>query len=94
MHALETFFDDDSLRTQACAGDHPPLVVEVGEDDRHAIAHLSERIGDWDANLVVYHVGGTSGGRIRRLDRFCGDAFSSWDQDDRKTSLCDVLDER
>jgi len=44
-NVLEALLHDKTLGAQAHGEDHPPLVVEVTEDDRHASALFTERVG-------------------------------------------------
>lgn len=44
VRPLQALFDDLSLSTETRAHDHPSLVVEVAQDDVHALSDLAERV--------------------------------------------------
>lgn len=86
---LEALLDRPALRGEACADDHPALVVEVAEDDLHAVADLAERVRDGRAGAVERHVGGPGGRGVCSLDGFGEDGVLAGNEDDRVAVLED-----
>jgi hypothetical protein len=86
-NVLEALLHDQTLSTQAHGEDHPPLVVEVTEDNRHASALLTERVGQWNADLVERHECCACSGRIRSLDRLGRKLIRARNKDDGVSTL-------
>lgn len=85
---LEALFDDATLRSERCADDHPPLVVEVAQDDLHALADRPEGVRDGGSRTVECDVGRACCRRVRGLDRLCGDRVLARDEDHNVPFLC------
>jgi hypothetical protein len=66
------------------------LVVEIAQDDLHSLSDLPQCVRDRYSNLIKGNEGGSCGGRICRLDRFCLDIFTPWNKDDGVSSLDDT----
>ena len=81
-NVLETFLHDQALRAQAHGKDHPPLVVEVAEDDRHALALLTERVGQWNTDLIECHECCARSRRVCSLDRLSGKLIRAGNKND------------
>ena len=70
VRPLEALLDNPTLGTEARGRDHPPLVVEVAEDNVHALADRAEGVRHGHARLVERNVGCACGGGVGRLDGF------------------------
>ena len=57
---LQALLDDPALSRKTRANDHPPLVVEVAEDNLHPVADLAQRIRHRGTRAVEGYVGGAS----------------------------------
>ena len=79
--SLQTFLHDATLSTQRGADYHPSLVVEVAQDDLHAVANLAQRVRDRDAHIVESYICSTSRGGVGSLDGFCFDFVRAWHKD-------------
>ena len=74
---LQAFFDSKALCSNRRCSDHPPLVIEVGQNDAHAIALLSKGVGDRNADLVKGDKCSPSDRGVSRLDLFRLDSGTS-----------------
>ena len=66
---FEAFLDDAALRGERRADDHPALVVEVAQDDLHALADRAERVRDRGTRAVERDVRRARRRRVRGLNR-------------------------
>ncbi len=71
-YELETLLNDEALGAQTHGKNHPSFVVEVAQDDGHALTLLAERVRHWHADLVERHERRPCSGGVRSLDRFGG----------------------
>lgn len=63
-------------------------MIEVAEDHRHALALFTERVRQWNADLVERHKRRARGSRIRSLDRLGGDVVRAGDENDSVSAIC------
>lgn len=67
------------------ASHDPSLVVEVAQHDHKTLVLLAQHVLAWNLYIVEGDESGTSGRRVRGLDRFGLDTFSTLNEEDGKT---------
>lgn len=57
IRPFETLFDYSPLCAEAGTCDHPPLMVEIAQNDLHALPDLSQGVRDWDTGFIECDIG-------------------------------------
>jgi len=69
-------------------------MIEVAENNRHALANWTERVDDWNTDFVERHIRCSSGSGIRSFDSFCRHSWTARNQYHSETGLRRVASDK
>ena len=85
--SLEAFLDNHSLRSQARRCYHPPLMIEVAENDVESLPYFPEHVRCGNPRTIKNDVCCSCCGRIRCFDRLRRNIVRAGNKEDKRTLL-------